>query len=86
VSVAVEPEPAGSDVLAISVTNSASALVALAGIPNFTYTVQRATAFNPLSWENLAVVTADGFGQFTILDPMGGSTNRLYRTVRGIAP
>ncbi len=83
VSVAVEPDPAIPDILAITV-NGASVQVVLTGIPGFIYTLQRATAF--ADWQNLAVTNANGLGEVSILDATGGSTNRWYRTVRGMAP
>jgi hypothetical protein len=86
VSVTVVPDPAVSDVLAITVTNGAAVFVGLEGVPGFTYTVQRATVLHPPDWQNLTVTTADEFGRISVEDTRIGSTNRFYRTVRGVVP
>ncbi|MFZ0827880.1 MAG: PQQ-dependent sugar dehydrogenase [Verrucomicrobiia bacterium] len=87
VTVAVIPDPAGSDLLGFQTGTGGSYVVLLTGIAGFTYTVQYCTALGSSSWQNLAVVTADGLGHLQITDtPPANSPTRFYRAVRGIAP
>jgi uncharacterized repeat protein (TIGR03806 family) len=87
VSVAVQPDPVGDDVLGITAEAGSGVTVSLSGLPGFTYTVQASDVLAPPVWQNLSVVTADGLGQITVNDTMPESaTNRFYRAVRGVVP
>jgi len=87
VSVAVQPDPVGADVLGLTAESGSAVTISLSGIPGFTYTVQYTDGLMPPAWLNLTVDTADGLGQINVNDTMPeGSTNRFYRAVRGISP
>jgi hypothetical protein len=86
VTVAVMPDPVGTDVLAITAAPGAGVTLNLTGIPNFTYTVQFTDALTPPNWQNLTNATAGGSGLITVGDTMPlNNTNRFYRAVRGVA-
>jgi len=85
VTVAVIPDPPGTDVLNIS-TNGGGLVIGLAGISNFTYTLQGSGQLIPPIWQSLQVKTADGSGHLLFDDPAPTNTVWFYRSVRGIAP
>jgi uncharacterized repeat protein (TIGR03806 family) len=87
VTVGVQPDPVGTDVLGITAEPGAGVSLNLTGIANFTYTVQFTDTLTPPNWQNLTNATADGTGLISVGDTMPlDSTNRFYRAVRGIAP
>jgi hypothetical protein len=55
--------------------------VTFAGIPNYTYTVEYASAGPNGPWYFLKTATAGGDGLFTVTDTQLESPQRYYRTV-----
>ena len=87
VSVAVAPDPPGTDELNITASPGPSIHLTLTGQPDFIYTFQFTDALQPFGWQNWLVTNASAGGEVTVTDETAaGPTNRFYRTIRGIAP
>jgi hypothetical protein len=87
VSVAVAPDPPGTDELNITASPGQSIQLTLSGQPDFIYTFQFTDALRPFEWQNWLVTNASPGGEVTVTDETAsGTTNRFYRTIRGNAP
>jgi len=74
--------------LAQSISTSGSAVtVNFAGIPGFTYDIQRATTLTPTpDWATVATRIAPANGLFSYIDPSPPTPTAFYRLMQSVAP
>lgn len=51
-----------------------------AGIPGFTYSIQRTPTLTPAAWSTLGTATADSLGRVSFTDPTPPPGSAFYRT------